>query len=86
MQCGWKRSEVRWFCFRFEDPGGALEESSAHGSSEDDDLLEGEVPDGLPLVLTRADPLEQLAVSERSSTSQKRRPAAKRRTGPSRRR
>jgi len=70
---------------RFEDPGGALEESTAPGSSEDDDLLEGEVPDGLPLVHINADPREQLAVAERSST-QKRRPAAKRRTGPSRRR
>ena len=67
---------------RFEDPGGALEGPS---DASEDDILEGEVPDGVPLVLANAEPLEQLAVSERSAV-QKRRPAARRRGGPSRRR
>ena len=58
---------------RFEDPGAAIEGSGWRPGTSSDDVLEGEVPDGLPLVLAGADPLEQLAVSERSG-SERRRP------------
>ena len=70
---------------RFEDPGGALEASGWSPGTSSADVLEGEVPDGLPLVLADADPLEQLAVAERSG-SERRRPQVKRRNGPPRRR
>ena len=70
---------------RFEDPGGAIEEAEWRPGTASDEVLDGEVPDGLPLVLADADPLEQLAVSERSGSG-RRRPQAQRRKGPPRRR
>ena len=70
---------------RFEDPGGAVEGNGSSAGTSSDDVLEDEVPEGLPLVLADADPLEQLAVSERSGSG-RRRPQARQRKGPPRRR
>ncbi len=70
---------------RFEDPGGAVEGSDFIAGTSSDDVLEDEVPEGLPLVQADADPLEQLAVSERSGGG-RRRPHARQRKGLPRRR
>ena len=74
---------------RFEDPGGAIAEGldweASTSDREEEDVLEGEVPEGLPLVLADADPLEQLSVSERSG-SERRQTQGRRRKAPARRR